>query len=157
VIRAGDDGEALVGGNGTQALIGGAGSDALIGGAGADLFVLNDVSTSNLGAIDMIADFDVSSDFIVGHSTVAAGNIVTGSVDTMDADSLAAVLTAESFTANGAAAITSGASTYLILNDGTAGFDAAGDVVVDITSAGPDLSGLKIVGLPDIDTASLAL
>ncbi|NYT82795.1 calcium-binding protein [Alcaligenaceae bacterium] len=157
VIRAGDDGEALVGGNGTQALIGGAGSDALIGGAGADLFVLNDVSTSNLGAIDMIADFDVSSDFIVGRSTVAAGNIVTGIVDTMDADSLAAVLTAESFTANGAAAITSGASTYLILNDGTAGFDAAGDVVVDITSAGPDLSGLKIVGLPDIDTASLAL
>ncbi|MBB5215571.1 bluetail domain-containing putative surface protein [Parapusillimonas granuli] len=157
VIRAGDGGEALVGGNGSQALIGGAGSDALIGGAGADFFVLNDVSTSNLGAIDLIADFDVGSDFIVGNSTVAPASVVTGSVDTMDAASLAAVLTAESFAANGAAAISSAGRTYLVLNDGTAGFNATGDAVVDITSAGPDLSALKIIGLPDIDTASIGL
>jgi Ca2+-binding RTX toxin-like protein len=133
--------DTISGGDGTDTITGGAGADNLTGGAGVDTFVYTTLTDSLAAAPDRITDLVAGTDkidvatlpaaILQGASFTAAG---TGNLGT----DIAAALTAGggTFAANGAAVVTitgTGAGTYMVINDGTAGYLAADDAVVNIT------------------------
>jgi len=156
IITASDEGEILVGGDGSQTLNGGAGNDMLlggkgddiiIGGAGADTFVLGSVTGAG---IDIIRDFAVADGDVIKTSATAdkaalgltaKGDFTVGSQSDEFAD-LDAVLA--SFAANGhnetaaleAYTFTFDGKNYLLIDNGTVGYDAATDTLVEIAITG---------------------
>lgn len=156
VLRANDEAlEILRGGDGDQVFLSGAQADILSGGAGADTFVVRDGSKSNLANTDYIFDFEIGTDVLVSHSLISAGEFVdAGALAALDAESISAALTAEAFAANAGAYFTVGegeqARTYIALNDGTAGYDAAADTLIDITGYSGDIAQLSVIGVPEV-------
>jgi len=127
-----------------------AGADVLTGLGGADTFRLTNLRDSLLNAPDEITDLVIGSDRIDGPRPVSAAALrELGSVANLTAAALAAVLAPSTFAAHGASTFSLGASggnrTFLALNDGVAGFQAANDAIVEITGYSGSLTALSIV------------
>lgn len=160
VLRAGDEaGEILRGGDGAQAFVSGSQADVLSGGGGADTFVIREASQSSLDSMDRILDFEIGEDMLVSHTLVGSGDFFDGgALADLEAETIAEALTEESFQANAGAYFTVGegaeARTFVALNDGTAGFDAAADTVIEITGYTGDINELGVIGVPDLGSIS---
>ncbi|MBD2109309.1 bluetail domain-containing putative surface protein [Nodosilinea sp. FACHB-13] len=140
---AGND--TLNGGNGADRLVGGAGGDGLTGENGADTFAISGLSDSLLSNFDRITDLKIGTDVIDGPTAVSAANVAElGAVASLNQAGISAVLTADAFGANRAATFSLGSRTFVALNNNTAGFQEAGDAVVEITGFSGSLTSLAI-------------
>ena len=143
--------DVLNGGAGNDILNGGVGKDTLTGGAGNDTHIFQ-FGQSTVSLTDRITDFAFGTDTIdlltqVGLATAAPISFSRATDNT--ANTLTSVVTSVFTDANGATAgnqllgVNSAAlvvatnaaitGTYLVVNDGTAGFQAANDLVVNLT------------------------
>ncbi|MBR0846090.1 calcium-binding protein, partial [Bradyrhizobium liaoningense] len=132
----------LIGGDGNDKINGGAGADTLAGGNGSDTFVYTTLANSRAAAFDNITDFTSGADKLqIGH---ALNGLTTGLTKTTGitgdlATDLASILNSTNLKANGAAEVTiasgSDAGTYVIINDGAAGYKAGNDAVIKLAGA----------------------
>ena len=145
-ILVGEEGnDSLMGESGNDLLIGGQGRDKLTGGGGRDYFYFESLSDSLLPSRDRITDFRVGTDTLVGPNAVAPNKInQLGMVNRLNQFSLQMLLTTEKFKSDTAATFTFGARTFVAINDGTAGFSASSDAVIEITGYSGSLSNLSI-------------
>jgi Ca2+-binding RTX toxin-like protein len=141
---AGNDIIRASGGNDT--LTGGLGTDTLTGGLGNDRFVYTDLTHSLLAGIDSIKDFnnDTETDRFVVSTARSVFNTV-GVVSGLNATAISNALTTINFGADAAALFTIGSKSYVAINDGTAGFSAASDAIVEITGYKGTLSTSSFV------------
>ncbi|MEB3316952.1 MAG: glycoside hydrolase family 9 protein [Cyanobacteriota bacterium] len=128
----------------------GASADLLTGLGGSDVFQLSRLNQSLLGAMDRLTDFSVGVDRLDGPTAVAASRVARlGAVTTLKASDVASLLTAQRLLAHQAATFTLGSGpttrSFIALNDGVAGFQAASDAVVELTGYSGDLRGLGVV------------
>jgi Ca2+-binding RTX toxin-like protein len=132
----------LIGGDGNDKINGGGGADILTGGDGSDTFVYTTLSNSRAAAFDTINDFTSGVDTLqIGH---ALNGLTTGLTKTTDitgnlATDLASILNNTNLKAHGAAEVTiasgSDAGTYVIINDGAAGYKAGQDAVIKLAGS----------------------
>ena len=151
ILNGGSDNDYLDGGTGNDTLNGGAGIDTLTGGAGNDVHVFQ-FGQCTAAAPDRITDFAFGTDKIdlltsSGLATPtptsfsrAANNTattLTSVVTSVFADANGALAGLQALGVNSAALVVATnaaiAGTYLVVNDGTAGFQAANDLVVNLT------------------------
>jgi serralysin len=126
------------------------GADQLTGLGGNDVFRLSSLGQSLLGAVDRITDFSIGADSLDGPMAVAATQVAKlGAVSSLSEAGVASVLTPTSFLASKAATFTLGSGpttrTFVALNNGVAGFQAASDGVLEITGYNGDLRGLAVI------------
>ncbi|WP_300004028.1 calcium-binding protein [Anabaena sp. AL09] len=134
-------------GGGNDTINAGAGKDTLIGGLGSDKFVYQNLTDSLLANFDVITDFNATTgNDLFRVSTARAGFVNVGAVNTLDAASIGAKLTAAAFGSNFAAQFSFGQKTFVAINDATAGFNAATDAIIEVTG----LTG--ILGLNNFTT-----
>ena len=141
---AGNDIIRASGGNDT--LIGGLGTDNLTGGLGNDRFVYTNLTHSLLAGIDIIKDFNNSTDtdrFVVSTARSVFNSV--GVVSGLNATAVGNALTTSNFGANAAALFTIGSKSYVAINDSAAGFNALSDAIVDITGYKGTLSTSSFV------------
>ncbi|MEA5566032.1 bluetail domain-containing putative surface protein [Anabaena sp. UHCC 0399] len=128
----------LNGGAGKDTLDGGAGGDTLTGGTEADIFVYRNLTNSLLNNFDVITDFNANEDqfqisTVSGFYFYDAGFITKG---TLDASSIDGALNIGNFpygfTPNAAALFSHSSDRYLVINDGTAGFQAGSDAIIKL-------------------------
>jgi Ca2+-binding RTX toxin-like protein len=132
-------------GAGNDILTGQAGGDILTGGNGNDTFKYEDRSYSLLSNYDVIKDFVIGSDIIDGTNAVAAAQVKKlGSVSALTETAIKQVLTATNFSQFGASTFQFNNRTFLGLNDGTAGFSASTDAIIEITGFTGNLANLAI-------------
>ena len=133
--------DTITGGVGADTITGGAGADSLSGGAtGINTFVYSSFADSVAATFDTIADFKATDLFKIGH-VVASTDYKTATISTSSAlaTDLAdtAKVAADKFVANGATLVTISAGTaagrYLVIGDGTGGFNASNDAVIKLT------------------------
>jgi RTX calcium-binding nonapeptide repeat (4 copies) len=141
----------LNGGAGNDTLNGGAGRDTLTGSTGADNFVFQ-FGQSTVAACDRITDFAIGSDKIdlltqagaamnapTSFSRAAnnASTTLATAVTQVFTDANGALAGNQALGLNSAALVVATnaaiAGTYLVVNDATAGFQSANDLVVNIT------------------------
>ncbi|MFM6203115.1 MAG: bluetail domain-containing putative surface protein [Dolichospermum sp.] len=151
VITGNSGNNTLNGGLGNDTLNGGAGADILTGGVGSDIFVFRFGQSSVSGA-DRITDFAIGTDRIdllsstggvlaAPTSFARAANSTTTTlanvVNSVFTDANGALVGNQALGVNSAALVsvtTSGiAGTYLVINDGVAGFQSSNDLLVNIT------------------------
>jgi Ca2+-binding RTX toxin-like protein len=151
LLNGGAGNDILNGGAGNDTLNGGAGSDTLNGGAGNDVHVFQ-FGQSTAAAPDRITDFAFGTDKIdlltsSGLATPAptsfsraannTATTLTSVVTSVFADANGALAGLQALGVNSAALVVATnaaiAGTYLVVNDGTAGFQAANDLVVNLT------------------------
>jgi hypothetical protein len=147
-LNGGAGNDSLSGGLGNDTLTGAAGADTVTGGGGADRFVISNRNQSLLAAYDRITDLEIGTDSIDGPTAVSAANLAElGAVTALTQAGISAVLTNSSFAANRAAtfSFSNGTRTFLALNNGTAGFQEAGDAVIEITGFTGNLTDLQII------------
>ncbi|GBE72833.1 hypothetical protein myaer87_00600 [Microcystis aeruginosa NIES-87] len=148
-ILTGNSGNNILTGNeGNDTLNGAAGIDTLTGGLGADIFIFQ-FSQSTAAALDRVTDFAIGDDKIdllsQAGAAINAPVAFTRATDSTTT-SINTIVTNVFTDANGATAgnqalgINSAvlvrdnsSSTYLIINDGTAGFQSANDLVINLT------------------------
>jgi len=155
----------LTGNAGNDTLNGGAGRDTLTGGTGSDTFVFQ-FGQSPVSGADRITDFAIGTDKI-DLLTASGGVLAAPTSFTRAANSTATTLTNvvnSVFTdANGAltgnqalgvnrAALVSVttvgiAGTYLVINDGLAGFQSSNDLLVNITGYSGTLPALGTIAV----------
>ncbi len=142
------DNDILIGGLGNDTLNGAAGIDTLTGGVGTDIFIFQ-FSQSTSTALDRVTDFAIGTDKIdllsqsgaainaplaftrATDSTTTNINTIVTNVFT-DADG--ATAGNQALGINSAVLVRdNSSSTYLIINDGTAGFQSANDLVINLT------------------------
>ncbi|MFN5514092.1 MAG: S8 family serine peptidase [Cyanobacteriota bacterium] len=137
----------ITGNTGANILNGDAGADTLTGKGGNDTFVFQ-FGQSTITALDRITDFAIGADKIdlltQGGSAMNAPVAFTRAADSATTN-INTVVTNVFADANGAAAgnqvlglnsaalVRANTSTYLIVNDGTAGFQSANDLVINLT------------------------
>ena len=134
----GDD--TLDGGAGNDNLTGGLGKDTLTGSTGLDTLTYNSLGESLLTGFDVIQGYSgtgASLDSINAPAPIAPITL-TASKDTATALTEAAiqlVLTNAAFAANTAAAftVTGQSGTFIALNNGAAGFQAASDAIIQLS------------------------
>ncbi|MFM6089603.1 MAG: pre-peptidase C-terminal domain-containing protein, partial [Dolichospermum sp.] len=135
VNGTGNAGNNVITGNaGNNTLTGGVGKDTLIGGLGVDRFDYRTLADSVFSNFDVITGFNATTGndlFLV--STARSGFSNAGSVATLDTAGIAARLTNSVFTANSAAQFTFGTRSFVAINDGTAGFSATTDAIIEVT------------------------
>lgn len=134
--------DTLIGGAGADTLLGNGGADKLVGGGGADSFTYLAVSDSAGLTHDNITSFDAAADNFDLWFTVTGINaaVTSGALSkaTFDSD-LAAKIGSAHLSANHAVlfAPTTGdqaGKTFLIVDaNGTAGYQANADLVIDVT------------------------
>jgi Ca2+-binding RTX toxin-like protein len=137
----------ITGNTGANILNGGAGADTLAGKAGNDIFVFR-FGESTVSALDRVSDFAIGADKIdlltQGGAAMNAPAAFTRAADSATtnintivnnvfADADGATAGNQALALNSAALVKANASTYLIVNDGTAGFQSANDLVVNLT------------------------
>jgi len=157
----------ITGNTGNNILNGGAGADTLTGGTGADTFVFRfGQSTVNfLGSIvltDRITDFAIGIDKIdlltQGGAAMNAPVAFTRAADTLTtnintivanvfADANGALAGNQALGINRAALVKANTSTYLIVNDGVAGFQSANDLVINLTGITGTLPALGTIAV----------
>ena len=147
----------LTGNDADNVLSGGGGADALTGGAGADTFLYSSNADSLLGTssaprYDRIRDLAIGTDTLTMATAFAApaGSIShRGTASALSEAAIATLLPTTSFAAGTAAAFSlgSGASTrtFLVLNDGVAGYQAATDGLIEITGFSGSLGALGVL------------
>lgn len=158
---AGND--SLSGGQGEDQLNGGAGSDILTGGPDADLFVVQ-YGQSLSSAPDRLIDFSLGSDRIdllsamgavlpmpgsFSRSANNAATTISGLINAVFSDCNGALAGNQPLIANGAALVVATApaiaGTYLVINDATAGFQSASDLILNLTGAVGALPALGVI------------
>jgi VCBS repeat-containing protein len=131
------------GGNGNDTLNGGAGTDVISGGAGADIFTFL-FTQSTATATDRITDFEIGVDKLdiftpAGvAATPASFKRALDDSTSVDLSSLANGVYTGGLAAGAAALVVSTGSiagTYIVIDDGIAGFNATNDLVINITGA----------------------
>ncbi|MEM1310486.1 MAG: calcium-binding protein [Cyanobacteria bacterium P01_H01_bin.153] len=162
VLSGGAGNDTLIGGSGNDILSGGSGNDVIQGGGGADLltggvssdpaianrdrFVFASSSDSLLRGFDIIQDLEIGHDVIDWITPITPNQVAQlGTVASLQAAAIANVLSPNALIASGAATFTFEDQTFLALNDEVAGFQAASDLVVEITGYRGNLSNLSIV------------
>jgi Ca2+-binding RTX toxin-like protein len=140
VLKGGAGDDSLIGGAGTDTLYGGLGADVLTGGAGADTFQYTSAAESTSTTYDAIKDFDASADKIdlwfKLSGVSSAINTGTLSVSHFDANLASALSSLAShhavlFTPNAGSLA---GHTFLVVDaNGTVGYQAGQDLVIDVT------------------------
>jgi len=121
-------------------IVGGAGGDSITGGGSSpNVFDYTKATGSLVANYDTIADVKSADTFKIGHA-LGGGKLSTETVAGIGklSTDLSTALTAANFIANAAAVVSitgTGAGSFLVLNDGKAGFQATGDVVVKLVNA----------------------
>ena len=124
----------LSGDAGNDILIGGIGKDTLVGSLGTDRFDYYNLTDSLLSGFDIITDFNATTgNDLFRVSTVRAGFVNVGAVNTLDAAGIVAKLTAAAFGSNFAAQFSFGQKTFVAINNATAGFNASTDAIIEVT------------------------
>lgn len=128
-----------------------AGTDMLTGTTGADNFALNRLSDALWSSTpDRITNLQAGIDTIDSpfNRSAPIQPRQLGMVKTLDAAGIESLLNRKNFVRNGAATFTfigdSGLRSFLAINDGTAGFKASSDSVIEITGYTDSLSTLNI-------------
>jgi Ca2+-binding RTX toxin-like protein len=128
----------IIGNSGNNRITGLLGADTLTGGglADSDIFAYNFLNESLLGSAsmyDQIADFN-SNDRIAAPLAVGKARLTTsrGNVSSLTDASIASLLPSSTLAANSAAAFTATGfvGTFLVLNDGSSGFQANTDSII---------------------------
>ncbi len=129
--------DTFVGGAGADTIAGGGDKDIMTGGGGADTFIYNNWVESTFGQRDKILDFNTAADtFQFDVEVTAVDPMASGSV-TSSGD-LAALVSGQ-FGASHAMLVNvtggslSGRMLLLVDGNGVAGFQAAGDYVLDVS------------------------
>ena len=136
----------ISGGSGVNVITGGAGADTIKGGSGADTFFVGTAAAAN---VDTITDFVGASDKIYTASTNNVNALSLTAIALTETDLAAALAT---FAVDGAHATTAlyaytfsvGADQYLIIDNGTTGYDATTDSLVKITGLTGTLTSADI-------------
>ncbi|MFM6511173.1 MAG: bluetail domain-containing putative surface protein, partial [Microcystis panniformis] len=154
--------DTLIGGAGNDSLNGAAGIDTLTGGVGTDIFIFQ-FSQSTAAALDRVTDFAIGTDKIdllsqAGAAINAPGaftratDSTTTNINTIvtnvftDADG--ATAGNQALGINSAVLVRdNSSSTYLIINDGTAGFQSANDLVINLTGLTGTLPALGTIAV----------
>ncbi|MFN8723758.1 MAG: beta strand repeat-containing protein [Rhodospirillales bacterium] len=121
--------DTVSGGAGNDFISGGAGADTLTGGDGVDTF---EVTTDGTTTIDTITDLVLGTDLIVVTAAPTAGVVTSVHAAAGGTLALAAADAGTAIGANKAGIFTYSGSSYLLINDGTAGTIAATDTVIKI-------------------------
>ena len=140
----------LIGNSGSNRITGGGGADTLTGGLGADTFVYGANSDSLRASFDRITDFVIGTDSIDAARASGALGASKGVVTALTAAGISAVLNNTRFSAATNAAwftFGSGASqrTFLALNDGTRGFSASTDAIIEMTGFSGNMANLTVI------------
>ncbi|MFN7255206.1 MAG: bluetail domain-containing putative surface protein, partial [Microcystis sp.] len=152
----------LNGAAGNDTLNGAAGIDTLTGGTGTDIFIFQ-FSQSTSAALDRVTDFAIGTDKIdllsQAGAAINAPVAFTRATDSTTTN-INTIVTNVFTDANGATAgnqalgINSAvlvrdnsSSTYLIINDGTAGFQSANDLVINLTGLTGTLPALGTIAV----------
>jgi hypothetical protein len=151
----------ITGNSGNNTLNGAAGIDTLTGGVGTDIFIFQ-FSQSTSTALDRVTDFAIGDDKIDLLSQ-AGGAINAPVAFTRATDStttnINTIVTNVFTDANGATAgnqalgmnsaalvrVANTTTTYLIINDGTGGFQSANDLVINLTGLTGTLPALGTI------------
>ncbi|MDY7048396.1 MAG: calcium-binding protein, partial [Microcystis panniformis WG22] len=140
----------IIGNSLANSLTGGAGNDSLTGGAGKDILTgsdgLDTLNYNSLGESLLLSGFDViqgysgtgtSLDSINAPAPIAPINLTTskGTATALTEAAIQLVLTNAAFAANTAAAftVTGQSGTFIALNNGVAGFQAASDAIIQLS------------------------
>ncbi|BAZ85343.1 bluetail domain-containing putative surface protein [Dolichospermum compactum] len=146
ILDGGAGNDTIRASRGNDTLTGGLGTDNLTGGLGNDRLVYTDLTHSLLSGIDIIKDFNNSTDtdrFVVSTARFVFNNV--GVVSSLNATAIGSKLTTSNFGANAAALFTIGSNSYVAINDSAAGFNALSDAIVDITGYKGTLSTSSFV------------
>ncbi|MCZ8199853.1 MULTISPECIES: ELWxxDGT repeat protein [unclassified Microcystis] len=154
--------DTLIGGAGNDSLNGAAGIDTLTGGVGTDIFIFQ-FSQSTSAALDRVTDFAIGTDKIdllsqaggAINAPVAftrAANSTTTNINTIVTnvftDANGATAGNQALGTNRAALVRdNSSSTYLIVNNGTAGFQSANDLVINLTGLTGTLPALGTIAV----------
>jgi ELWxxDGT repeat protein len=139
----------ITGNSGNNNLNGAAGVDTLTGGVGTDIFIFQ-FGQSTAAALDQVTDFAIGTDKIdllsqaggAINAPVAftrATDSTTTNIDTIvtnvftDANGATAGNQALGMNSAALVRVANTTTTYLIINDGTAGFQSANDLVINLT------------------------
>ncbi|WP_254064732.1 bluetail domain-containing putative surface protein, partial [Microcystis aeruginosa] len=156
------DNDILVGDLGNDTLNGAAGIDTLTGGVGTDIFIFQ-FSQSTSTALDQVTDFAIGDDKIDLLSQAGAAinapvaftratDSTTTNINTMVTnvftDANGATAGNQALGINSAVLVRdNSSSTYLIINDGTAGFQSANDLVINLTGLTGTLPALGTIAV----------
>lgn len=140
----------LIGNSGNNRITGGGGGDTLTGQIGADTFAYGANGESLLASFDKITDFEIGTDSIDAARTSGALGASKGTVSALTAAGISAVLTNTTFSAATNAAwftFGSGATqrTFLALNNGTRGFSASTDAIIEMTGFSGSMNNLTVI------------
>jgi len=152
----------ITGNSGNNTLNGAAGRDTLTGGVGTDIFIFR-FGQSTSAALDQVTDFAIGTDKIdllsQAGAAINAPVAFTRATDSTTTN-INTIVTNVFTDANGATAgnqalgINSAvlvrdnsSSTYLIINDGTAGFQSANDLVINLTGLTGTLPALGTIAV----------
>ena len=134
----GDD--TLDGGAGNDNLTGGLGKDTLTGSTGLDTLTYNSLGDSLLSGFDVIQGYSgtgASLDSINAPGSIAPITLTAskGTATALTEAAIQLVLTNAAFAANTAAAfkVTGQSGTFIALNNGAAGFQAASDAIIQLS------------------------
>ncbi|NCS79999.1 MAG: calcium-binding protein, partial [Microcystis aeruginosa K13-07] len=130
----------LTGEAGNDSLTGGVGKDSLTGSDGLDTLNYNSLGESLLSGFDVIQGYSgtgASLDSINAPGSIAAITLTAskGTAASLTAAAIQLVLTNAAFAANTAAAfkVTGQSGTFIALNNGVAGFQAASDAIIQLS------------------------
>ncbi|MFB2805914.1 bluetail domain-containing putative surface protein, partial [Microcystis sp. BLCC-F209] len=130
----------LTGAAGNDSLTGGLGKDILTGSDGLDTLNYNSLGESLLSGFDVIQGYNgtgASLDSINAPGSIAAITLTAskGTASSLTAAAIQLVLTNAAFAANTAAAfkVTGQSGTFIALNNGVAGFQAASDAIIQLS------------------------
>jgi Ca2+-binding RTX toxin-like protein len=130
----------LTGGAGNDNLTGGLGKDTLTGSTGLDTLTYNSLGESLLSDFDVIQGYSgtgASLDRINAPVSIAPINLTAskGTAISLTEAAIQLVLTNAAFAANTAAAfkVTGQSGTFIALNNGAAGFQAASDAIIQLS------------------------
>ncbi len=130
----------LAGEAGNDSLTGGLGKDILTGSDGLDTLNYNSLGESLLSGFDVIQGYNgtgASLDSINAPGSIAAITLTAskGTASSLTAAAIQLVLTNAAFAANTAAAfkVTGQSGTFIALNNGVAGFQAASDAIIQLS------------------------
>lgn len=146
--------DTLMGNSGKDTLIGSEGKDFLIGSTGIDEYQFEFYSDSRLGSQyrDNIISLEIGKDAIRGVNPLARFNpmLHLGSLSKLAKKQVETLLNPSVLTSHATATFVfttaAGATkTFLAMNDSIAGFEAANDLVVEITGYSGNLKDLSII------------